>query len=196
MKGYYLNDHATSESIKDNWLYTGDLGYMDEDGFLVVVGREKALLISANGEKYSPEGVEEAIINCAEFIQQVMVYNDMKPYTVAVVTLADDKIRRLISQQTILTPEMLIQLIEKDIQNFKSHPSYKDQFPDIWIPNYFVIANEAFTEQNLMINSTLKMVRHKVLENYKTAVEALYNQESSKNNNPHNLNIAGKYFVK
>lgn len=196
MKGYYLNEHATSESIIDNWLYTGDLGYFDEDGFLVVVGREKALLISANGEKYSPEGVEEAIINCAEYIQQVMVYNDMKPYTVAVVTLVEEKIRRLIAQKVLSTPEMLIRLIEQDIQRFKSHPAYKDQFPEIWIPSSFVIANEVFTEQNLMINSTLKMVRHKVLENYKKPVEALFSQDGFKSSNAHNLSVAEKFFVK
>ena len=63
MKGYYKNPEATAETLKDGWLYTGDLGFFDKDDFLVVVGREKALLISEDGEKYSPEEIEEAIVN-------------------------------------------------------------------------------------------------------------------------------------
>ena len=61
MKGYYKNNEATKETLKNGWLHTGDLGFMDKDNFLVVVGREKALLISEDGEKYSPEEIEEAI---------------------------------------------------------------------------------------------------------------------------------------
>mgnify|MGYP000875632079 CR=1 FL=1 len=59
MKGYYKNEAATKETLKNGWLHTGDLGFMDEDNFLVVVGREKALLISEDGEKYSPEEIED-----------------------------------------------------------------------------------------------------------------------------------------
>ena len=62
MHGYWKNDAATKETIKDGWLYTGDMGYMSEDGFLYVLGRFKSLLIADDGEKFSPEGIEEAII--------------------------------------------------------------------------------------------------------------------------------------
>ncbi|MDZ7613609.1 MAG: AMP-binding protein [Flavobacteriaceae bacterium] len=61
MKGYYKNPKATEETIKNGWLHTGDLGYFDKDNFLVVTGREKALLISEDGEKYSPEEIEEVM---------------------------------------------------------------------------------------------------------------------------------------
>ena len=193
MKGYYRNEEASRQAVRDNWLFTGDLGYFDEDGFLVVVGREKALLISANGEKYSPEGIEEAIVNTASLISQVMVYNDMKPFTVAVVVIADEKVRRLISQQN-LDKESLLFAIEEDLQKFTMHEAYKGQFPEMWIPRAFVLASEPFTEQNLMINSTLKMVRHKVLEAYKQPVEAVYRSEGSKNQSSHNLKVIESLF--
>ena len=61
MKGYWKNEKATRETLRDGWLHTGDMGYMDEDGFLFVLGRFKSLLISDDGEKYSPEGIEETI---------------------------------------------------------------------------------------------------------------------------------------
>ncbi len=194
MKGYYRNPEATEKSIQDGWLFTGDLGYFDEDGFLVVVGREKALLISASGEKYSPEGIEEAIVNTAEYIQQVMVYNDMKPFTTAVIVLAEDKIRKHVAQQQIAGQTNLLKLIESDLQKFSTHEAYANQFPEIWIPRSFVIANEPFTEQNLLINSTLKMVRHKVLETYKQPVEEVYRSDGSKNQNSHNLKVIESLF--
>jgi long-chain acyl-CoA synthetase len=62
MKGYWKNERATEETIKDGWLYTGDMGYLDEDGYLYVLGRFKSLLIASDGEKYSPEGIEEALV--------------------------------------------------------------------------------------------------------------------------------------
>ena len=55
MQGYYKNADATAKALKDGWLYTGDLGYFDGDGFLYVLGRVKSLLIADDGEKYSPE---------------------------------------------------------------------------------------------------------------------------------------------
>ncbi|MCK9449511.1 MAG: AMP-binding protein [Bacteroidales bacterium] len=194
MQGYYKNPEATSDVIRDEWLYTGDLGYMDEDGFLVVTGREKALLISANGEKYSPEGIEEAIVNTAEYITQVMVYNDMKPFTTAVVVVAEDKIKKLLKGQQIHDKEQILSLISDDLIRFNSHEAYANQFPEMWIPRIFVLASEPFTEQNLMINSTMKMVRHKVLEVYKKPLEAAYINNGSKNLHEHNQATIEKLF--
>ena len=61
MAGYWKNPKATAETIKDGWLFTGDMGYFDSDGFLYVLGRFKSLLIGSDGEKFSPEGIEEAV---------------------------------------------------------------------------------------------------------------------------------------
>ena len=85
MHGYWKNEAATKETIKDGWLYTGDMGYMSEDGFLYVLGRFKSLLIADDGEKFSPEGIEEAISEQSKYIDQCMLYNNQKPYTVALV---------------------------------------------------------------------------------------------------------------
>jgi long-chain acyl-CoA synthetase len=75
MHGYWKNETATRESIKDGWLYTGDMGYMSEDGFLYVMGRFKSLLIADDGEKFSPEGIEEAVSEQSKYIDQCMLYN-------------------------------------------------------------------------------------------------------------------------
>ena len=70
MLGYWNNPAATAETIKNGWLHTGDMGYMDKDGYLYVLGRFKSLLIGNDGEKYSPEGIEEAIVEQSPFIHK------------------------------------------------------------------------------------------------------------------------------
>jgi long-chain acyl-CoA synthetase len=179
MRGYYKNPESTAKTIKDGWLFTGDLGYYDADGFLVVIGREKALLISADGEKYSPEGIEEAIQNSSELVNQVMVYNDMRKYTSAVITLDAGKVKKYVEKNKISDAEVLIKAIKLDFYKFKDTAEYRNQFPEKWVPTTFQIINEPFTEQNHMINSTMKMVRHKIQEVYHDRIEAMYTPEYS-----------------
>ena len=174
MKGYYKNQAATDETIRNGWLYTGDLGYMDEDGFLVVVGREKALLISEDGEKYSPEEIEEAIINGSSCIDQIMIYNDHQKFTSALITLNKNAIVDLIKQENVKTFEELNKLLKEEMLLFSKQIEFKDKFPGKWIPSNFQIIKEAFSEDNQLINSTLKMVRHRITERYQDRIDLMY----------------------
>lgn len=177
MKGYYKNPEATNETIKDGWLYTGDMGYMDEDDFLIVVGREKALLISEDGEKYSPEGIEEAIMNSSSIINQVMLYNDHKKITSALITLDVQKLKKYIEDNDLKEPKEILEHIRISMHAFKNEKVYKDKFPEKWIPVAFRIITEPFSEQNGMINSTMKMVRFKITEVYKNKIDELYSSD-------------------
>lgn len=166
MKGYFKNESATNETIRDGWLYTGDLGYFDADGFLIITGREKALLISQDGEKYSPEEIEEAIINCSDLAAQAMIHNDHNKITVAIITLNKSHTENLIKEKGIKDASALLDEVKKSLYKFKSESDYIDKFPEKWIPAQFTIVAEPFSEQNHMINSTLKMVRYKIKETY------------------------------
>jgi len=170
MKGYYKNQEATDKTLRNGWLWTGDLGYFDEDDFLVVTGRNKALLISDDGEKYSPESIEEAIINTSEVIQQAMIYNDHKKYTTAVITLDPAKTAKLKGKDSL----EIVEIVKRDLNAFKNDPAYADKFPNKWTPSYFYIAPELFTEENKMVNSTLKMVRYKIVEHHKEQIDKMY----------------------
>jgi len=187
MKGYYRNPEATEKTVRNGWLYTGDRGYMDKDDFLVVVGREKALLISADGEKYSPEGIEEAIQNSARLVAQVMVYNDMRRTTTALVTLDNEKVKAFVKKRGITDPEVLLKEIETDLNSFRDTREYRNRFPEKWLPATFQVLPELFTEANRMINSTMKMVRHRILETYEERVEYMYTPEGASFVNPKNL---------
>jgi long-chain acyl-CoA synthetase len=174
MKGYYKNEAATSETIKDGWLFTGDLGYMDKDDFLVVVGREKALLISEDGEKYSPEEIEEAIVNSSSCIDQIMIYNDHQKYTTALITLNKKAVEEMINTEGIKTYEALNKQLKNEMLLFSKQKEFQGKFPGKWIPSNFQIIAEAFSEDNQMINSTLKMVRHKITETYQNRLDLMY----------------------
>lgn len=188
MKGYFKNQEATTKTINDGWLYTGDLGYFDKDGFLVVTGREKALLISEDGEKYSPEEIEEAIVNSSDLIYQVMLYNDHKKYTVSLITLDLNNFKNFIKYKNLEDTEKILREINKEFYNFNRLPEYKDKFQKKWIPSTFIIIEEAFSEKNKIINSTMKMVRYKITENYKDLINFMYTSNGKNYLNEKNIN--------
>lgn len=179
MKGYYKNNKATQEAIQNGWLNTGDIGYLDEEGFLAVIGREKALLISEDGEKYSPESIEEAIKSCSEFVYQVFIYNDHRKYTVALITLEKDKVYQYALKYDIHSPEKLLKKIKESFYSFQDTQTYSNIFPSKWIPSTFRIIEEPFSENNKMINSTLKMVRPKIIDTYSQEIEDMYSKEGA-----------------
>ena len=102
MSGYWHNPEATREVMTDDgWFHTGDLGHLDADGFLFIDGRVKSLLISNSGEKYSPEGIESSILETSPYIQQVMLYNQQSPCTIALVVPAIEAIRTALRKQSL-----------------------------------------------------------------------------------------------
>ena len=185
MKGYFKNEEATKECLREGWLWTGDLGFIDEDSFLSVTGRNKALLISDDGEKYSPERIEEAIVSSSELIAQAMIYNDHSKFTSAVLTIDPMKVNRLKNK----SPEHIVETVEKEMNKFKMEGAYKGQFPEKWTPRKMYIAPEPFSEENKMINSTLKMVRYKIAEHYKSEINTLY-ESSDKINDLNSRSIS------
>ncbi len=189
MKGYYRNEAATEEALRDGWLHTGDLGFVDEDGFLVVAGREKALLISDGGEKYSPEEIEEAIANLSPVVRQIMLYNDHRKYTSALVVLDEEGVKKLAAELGIEDPKALLVAVTDSIFSFRKDAYYGRRFPPQWLPVTFRLLEEPFSEQNFLINSSLKMVRYRIHERYRDEIEHLYTEEGSRPDNPVNLAV-------
>ncbi len=195
MKAYYKNPEATNEVIKEGWLHTGDLGFLDEDDFLVVVGREKALLISEDGEKYSPEEIEEAIVNSSSIINQAMIYNDHKKNTTALITLHKNKIEDMIKEKEIVSYDDILDRTKLELHKFKHESEFKGKFPEKWIPNNFQIIEEEFSESNKMINSTLKMVRHRITETYQDRLDVMYRPSAQENSMLENKRVTERLFT-
>lgn len=188
MVGYWKNPTATAETVKDGWLYTGDLGYMTAEGLLYVKGRFKSLLISSDGEKYSPEGIEEALVQLCPTIDQVMLYNNQSPTTSALIVpnkavlvqmgfdLKSEEGRRAAAQA-----------VNADVAKFRKGGEFASMFPERWVPSSFILLKEPFSEQNQMINSTMKMVRGKIEKAYADKLEYVYTPEGKRVDNPQNL---------
>ncbi len=192
MAGYWKNPTSTAETVKDGYLYTGDLGYMSKENLLYVKGRFKSLLIGSDGEKYSPEGIEEALVEHSSCIDQIMLYNNQSAYTTALVVPNKERLLRHIAHQglTLETEEgrkVAIGEIEKQINVFKKGGELETMFPERWLPATFAVLSEPFTEQNQMINSTMKMVRGKIEKAYAARLEYIYTSEGKQIYNQQNL---------
>jgi long-chain acyl-CoA synthetase len=197
MVGYWKNENATRQALKNGWLYTGDIGYLDEDGYLNVLGRIKSLLIGNDGEKFSPEGIEESITEQSEFIDQVMLYNSQSPYTVALLVPNKEALLKWAKKHNVLhhTPEgqkAILNLLDGEIGKFKSGGPFAKEFPERWIPSAVAVLGEAFTEENKFMNSTLKMVRGKITEFYKNRIDYLYTPEGKNICNHQNMTIISR----
>ena len=186
MKGYLKNEKTTRETIKESWLYTGDLGYMDKDNFLQVTGRAKALLISNDGEKYSPEEIEETIISTQELIGQIMLHCDHNNYTTCLLTL--DK--TVIKSMGLKDETLLLKTVWENLNIWKNKSSNNQSFPNQWVPSSFQLITEPFSEQNKMINSTMKMVRYKITDFYRDRIDYMYSDEGKEYNNKKNMDAA------
>jgi long-chain acyl-CoA synthetase len=183
MAGYWKNPTATAETVKDGWLYTGDMGYMHKSGFLYVLGRFKSLLISSDGEKYAPEGIEESIIENSKIIQNIMLHNDQNPYTICVVQ---------VDKKALPKGEAGIMAIKAEFDKYRSGGQFAGTFPERWLPTTFIIADEPFSEANKMINSTMKLVRNRVEKAYAERIDFAFTADGRNPVNEANLAALAK----
>lgn len=191
MKGYWKNPEATADTIKDDWLFTGDMGYMDKDGFLYVLGRYKSLLIADDGEKYSPEGIEETFSDQSEIIDQCLLHNNQDPYTTCLIVPNAEALKRALQDQKINPSsaealEGAIRLIDEEVRAYRSNGKFGDMFPQRWIPATVGIISEAFSVENKLMNPSFKVIRPKVEEHYADLLEFLYTPDSKNIQNERN----------
>jgi len=198
MAGYWKNEKATHEALRDGWLYTGDIGYVDKDGFLYVLGRVKSLLIGNDGEKYSPEVIEEDICDHSPYIEQLMLYNNQSPYTVALLVPNKEAVGRWLNGQRLSasTPEgqaAALRLFESEINAFREGGPRGGTFPGRWLPAAVAVLGEPFSDQNQLLNSMLKMVRVKIADFYRSRLDYLFTPEAKDICNPQNRTIVSRW---
>jgi long-chain acyl-CoA synthetase len=192
MAGYWKNPKATAETVRDGWLYTGDMGYMDKDGFLYVTGRFKSLLISSDGEKYSPEGIEEEIATNSRYIDHFMLHNNQDPYTVALLVPNREALKSYVKSHSLEwdSPEgkqKALNLLQDEVNQYKKGGIYADKFPERWLPAAVAVLPDGFTEQNGLMNSTMKIVRGKITDRYMDRIKFLYTPEGKNIVNEENM---------
>ncbi len=193
MKGYLANPEATGAALVEGWLHTGDRGRLDADGFLTVVGREKALLVGADGEKYSPEEIEEAVTFSTDLIDQIMAWCDEQKYVSVFVTLDEARVRKLIAAEGIASAEALLARLREEFFRFKADPKGR-KIQGAWIPAGFHIMAEAWSDRDGTVNSTMKIVRHRIVEVHRDRVDYACTPEGSRTENPRNVAVLRQLF--
>lgn len=199
MAGYWKNPVSTASTIIDGWLHTGDMGYVDSKkhpGFLWVCGRFKSLLISADGEKYSPEGFEDGLTDGSKYVDNVILHNNQNPYTIALIVPNKDALREYAQQQGLdpLSEEgrkAQLKKIQEEVDSYKKGGRNFGLFPEAWLPRALAVLPEQFTEQNHLVNSTMKVVRGKVEEYFQDRIDYAYTEEGKQLLNEKNMASLG-----
>ena len=185
MAGYWKNPEATAETIVDGWLHTGDRGYIckEDPRYLYVTGRFKSLLISSDGEKYSPEGYEDNLAVVSKYIDNVILHNNQSPYTIVLVVPNKEALRAAAPGDK----EAQLRLIQADVDSYRKGGIRAGRFPEKWLPTAIVVCEEPFTEKNGLVNSTGKVVRGKVEKHFEKRIEYAYTPEGKQLINPQNM---------
>ena len=194
MAGYWKNPKATADTIIDGWLHTGDMGYIcpEDPEFLYVVGRFKSLLISSDGEKYSPEGFEDNLTEASKFVNACVLHNNQNPYCVALIVPDKAALKEAVEAKGLDAAseegrKAMLDILQAEVDSYKKGGKHEGMFPERWLPTAVGICDEEFTIANKMMNSTMKIVRGKVEEHYASLLDYLYTPEGKDIKNPRNL---------
>jgi long-chain acyl-CoA synthetase len=175
MQGYWQDPEQTAETIVDGWLHTGDVGRMDEDGFLYITGRKKEMIVNSGGDNISPQRVE-GVVTLEPEVGQVLVYGDRRPHLVALVVPDEDFLLSFAREQglesrdrvEIARHEDVQKAIGRAIRRANEHLSVIERI------RKFEVMPEPFTIENGMLTPTLKPRRPIIIERFKDKLEGLY----------------------
>ena len=175
LRGYHDNESATADAIRDGWFSTGDLGELDEDGYLKITGRKKEILVTAGGKNVAP-GVLEDRLRAHPLISQCLVVGDGKPFIAALVTLdeemlpgwaANNGLGSLTVEQA-RTNETVLAEIQGAVDEANKAVSKAES-----IRKFSVLA-EDFTEDNGTLTPSMKLKRNVIIRDFEDEVEGLY----------------------
>jgi long-chain acyl-CoA synthetase len=174
-QGYYKNDAATAETLEEGWLHTGDLGRLDEDGFLYITGRKKDIIITAGGKNITPANLENGLKQ-NRWISQAVVIGDRRPYLVALLTLDPEEAPALAEQlgienadpAALSQDEKVREEIQKAVDEVNSHVGPVEQI------KRFEILDHDLSQETGELTPTLKVKRNVVHEKFADVVDRIY----------------------
>jgi len=177
MKGYFNNEAATNESFislglsgeaesEARWFKTGDLGFLDNENYLTIIGRKKEMIVTATGKNVNPEELENALIQ-SKYIAQAMVYGDKEKYISALLVPDFMELKKYAEINNIqlelfelLNYQPILELFKNEAINYLSHFSDNEKVKN------FVLADREFSEEKEELTPTLKLRRKKILDNF------------------------------
>jgi long-chain acyl-CoA synthetase len=177
MKGYYKMPEATAEAIVDGWFHTGDIGELDQDGFLKITDRKKDLIITAGGKNVAPQNIEN-MLKMDKYIDQVNIVGDRRKYLTAIIVPAHEELSAWAKQkglkfdgdaELVALPEVRA-LVQKGLDKVNVVLAKYETIKK------FHLSPLAFTQENDMITPTMKVKRKKVNVYFAKQIEAMYEE--------------------
>jgi long-chain acyl-CoA synthetase len=176
-QGYYKNSDATADTLVDGWLHTGDLGKIDEDGFIFIVGRKKDIIITAGGKNITPANLENGLKQ-SRWISQAVVIGDRRPYLVALITIDPDEVAAFAAQHG-LEPDhvpgsdQMRAAVQETVDAVNSTVGPVEQV------KYFEILPHDLTQETGELTPTLKVKRNVVNDKFADVVDSIYEQAAA-----------------
>ncbi|MDD4962182.1 MAG: long-chain fatty acid--CoA ligase [Candidatus Neomarinimicrobiota bacterium] len=179
MQGYYKNPLETAETIdQDGWLHTGDIGLIDEDGYLKITDRKKNIIVTAAGKNIAPAPIENKMLE-SKYIEQVVVIGDRRKYPIALIVPAREELEKWAQQEEIiytnyyslLGNDKIYGLFEKELQQFQ------DQLARYEKAKKILLIADPFSIENEELTPSLKVRRNIVEQHYKKQIDALYGKD-------------------
>ncbi len=173
MLGYHDNPLATAEMLKDGWIYTGDIGELDPDGFLKITDRKKDLIKTAVGKYVAPQPLEFQIQR-GELVEQAVVIGEARPYVTALIVPDWAEVAKRVPgrPEDLVGDPRVIDLIKADIDALNKTLGNWEQI------KYFTLLPHAFTEESGEITPTLKVKRRVITQKYAPQIESMYTGKS------------------
>jgi long-chain acyl-CoA synthetase len=175
-RGYHKQPEATAEVFEPSgWFHTGDIGRLDDEGFLYITDRKKDLIVTAGGMNLAPQNIEN-LLKTDPFISQAMVYGDRRPYPVALITLNPEELTAFARAQGILTTDPAVtvknpKVIERVGRTVEERNAQLQSYAKI---KKFTVLAQDFTQEGGELTPTLKVKRKVVADKYRDALEDLY----------------------
>ena len=178
MRGYWQNDAANQEVFDGQWFRSGDLGRLDEDGFLFITGRKKELIVTAGGKNVAPAVLEDRL-RAHPLVSQCMVVGDNQPFIAALITIDPDMLKGWIAAnnktgatvETLVNDPDLIAVIQTAVDEANKAVSKAESI------RKFAILAEDFTIAGGQLTAKLSVKRHVVAQQYAETIEGLYRKE-------------------
>jgi len=179
MDGYWNAPDLTAEALRDGWVHTGDIGELDEDGYIKITDRKKDIIVNSGGDNVSPQRVEGVLVFEPE-LSQAMVYGDKRPHLVAVLVPDDAFIAQWARENDrkpdlgeLSDSEKFHECLRETMERANARLSPIEQV------RRFIVAEEAFTTENGLMTPSLKIRRHEIRRIYGERLEALYGRKRS-----------------
>ena len=174
-KGYFKDPEATAEVLDaDGWLRTGDIGALDEDGFLTITDRKKDIIVTAGGKNVAPQNLENDL-KTSRFVSQALVVGDRRPYVAALITLDPDETRRWAAGRgiegdiaTLAGDDRVRELVQSIVDDVNRDRSRYEQL------KRFAILPRDFTMEHGEVTPTLKLRRRAVIDHFRSDIDELY----------------------